>query len=187
MANLVTMTEFKDYVGITSGEQDTKIKNLLLYVSDFIKLYCGRTFVDNYANGAYTNITEYWAGGAQYYYTKEFPLRTLESVKLSQDMGLTYTTLTVGIDYAIDKEKDRIYMPYGDIYTGVNSYEFVYTGGYATTPDSLKVAVLDLIQYYMKQESAPRKTSGSISIEYIRSSDLPYHIKRVLDLYRVIE
>lgn len=187
MANLVTMTEYKDYAGITSSEQDTKIKNLIIYVSDFVKKYCGRTFIDNYSAGEYTNITEYWSGGSEYYYTKEFPVRALDSVSLSLDLGTTYTALTVGIDYALDMEKDRIYIPGAVDNVYVNAYKIVYTGGYATTPDSLKVAVLDLIQYYLKGESTPRKTSGSISIEYIRSSDLPYHIKRVLDLYRVIE
>lgn len=187
MANLVTLNETKDYLGIVSGEQDSRIKNLILYVTDFIKLYCGRTFIDNYANGAYTNITEYWSGGYNYYYTKEFPVRSLISVSLSTDLGTTYTTLTAGVDYAIDLEKDRIYITEGDLYSGVNSYKFVYTAGFAVTPDSLKVATFDLINYYLKQEATPRKTSGSISIEYIRSSDLPYHIKRVLDLYRVIE
>jgi|WetSurMetagenome_2_1015567.scaffolds.fasta_scaffold82110_3 hypothetical protein len=187
MANLVTLKETKDYMGIVSTEQDTKIKNLILYVSDFIKLYCGRVFIDNYANSAYTNITEYWSGGFNYYYTKEFPLRSLVSVSISVDLGTTYTTLTSGIDYAIDMEKDRIYIAEGDVYSGVNTYKFVYTGGFAVTPDSLKVAVFDLIQYYLKDQGVPRKTSGSVSIEYIRSSDLPYHIKRVLDLYRVIE
>ena len=187
MANLVTLNETKDYLGIASGEQDSRIKNLILYVSDFIKLYCGRSFIDNYANGTYSNITEYWSGGYDYYYTKEFPLRTLDSVSLSTDLGTTYTTLTAGVDYAIDLEKDRLYIAQGSTYSGVNSYKIVYTAGFAVTPDSLKVATLDLINYYLKQESTPRKASGSISIEYIRSSDLPYHIKRVLDLYRVIE
>lgn len=187
MASLVTLKEYKDYVGISSTEQDTKIKNVILYVSDFIKQYCGRTFVDNYSNGTATAIVEYWSGGIEFYYTKETPLLSVVSVEFSNDYGTTYTTLTAGLDFALDKEKERVYIPGAVDYDLVNAYKITYTGGYQTTPDSLKVAALDLIEYYMKKESSPRKTSGSVSIEYIRSSDLPYHIKRVLDLYRAID
>lgn len=187
MTNLVTLTEYKDYAGISSSDQDTKLKNIILYVSDFIKAYCGRNFIDNYANGVFTNITEYWSGGADHLYTREFPVSEIVSIDISYDYGTTYTPLALGTDYVYDLEKERIYVPGANNITAVNAYKVIYKGGFSATPPSLKVATLDLVEYYMKKESTPRKTSGSISIEYIRSSDLPYHIKRVLDLYRVID
>ena len=40
--------------------------------------------------------------------------------------------------------------------------------------------------YYMKKESTPRKSGSDVSVQYITNSDFPPHIKRVLDLYRII-
>lgn len=70
--------------------------------------------------------------------------------------------------------------------TAPNAVKITYRGGYATTPADLKVAVMDLLTYYLKNESVPRKASGSITMEYITDSSFPPHIKRVLDLYRVV-
>lgn len=187
MPNLITLTEYKDYAGISSSDQDTKLKNVILYTSDFIKAYCGRNFIDNYDGTVFTPIVEYWSGGADHLYTKEFPLNEIVSIQQSTDYGVTFTSLVPNVDYTYDLEKERIYVPGANNYSAVNAYKVTYKGGFATTPPSLKVAALDLVEYYMKKESTPRKTSGSISIEYIRSSDLPYHIKRVLDLFRVID
>ena len=185
--NLVTLNEYKDYAGISTSEQDTKIKNVITYTSDFIKEYCSRTFIDNFSNGTATSIVEVWSGGVDYYYPKEFPVLSITKVEYSSDWGTTYTTLTAGVDFAHDLERDRLYIPGAAAIEGINAYKITYTGGYSTTPASLKAAALDLVSYYMKHEASPRKTAGSVSIEYIRSSDLPPHIKRVLDLYRVMD
>lgn len=187
MTNLVSLAEYKEYAGISSVEQDNKLNSILLYTSDFIKLYCRRSFIDNYVNGAFINIVDYWSGGHSSYYTKEFPVLEIVSVESSLDYGTTYNQLNPGVNYTYDMERERLYIPEAEQLSLVNAYKITYKGGFATTPPALKAAALDLVEYYMKKESTPRKTSGSVSIEYIRSSDLPYHIKRVLDLYRVID
>lgn len=187
MAYLITVNEYKDYVGIASSDQDAKITSIIKYVSDLIKQYCNRNFIDNYSGTAFTNITEYWNGGFTHYYTKEFPLVSVVSVSYSLDYGVTYTALTANTDYTLDAQNDRIFILNGESLSKVNAYKIVYTGGYKESPAALKVATLDLVKYYMKQEDVPRKAAGTnVVLEYITTSDLPPHIKRVLDLYRVI-
>jgi hypothetical protein len=186
MPNLITLNEYKDYVGIASSEQDQKLISVIAYVSDLIKTYCSRNFVDSYAGGGYTTITEYSNGGSTYYYTKEFPIREVEGVSYSTDLGTTYTAMTLGTDYAVDIERDRIFIARGEYIQGVNALKVQYKGGFKEAPNALKVATLDLVKYYMKQEDTPRKTAGNVTMEYITSSDLPAHIKRVLDLFRVV-
>ncbi len=186
MANLITLQDYKTYAGISSVEHDAKLSSLIVYTTDFIKKYCGRTFIDNYSEGAFTEIIEYWSGGADSYPTKEFPIQEIVSVEYSSDLGTTYTELVAGTDYALDKEKDLLHVVEGEDNSGINAYKITYKGGYATTPDSLKVAALDLVEYYYKQESTPKRMQNFVSIEYVKSSDLPHHIKRVLDLYRVV-
>ncbi len=46
--DLVTKAEYKTYMGISSTNSDTEIDFLIPKVSDLVKSYCRRTFVDYY-------------------------------------------------------------------------------------------------------------------------------------------
>ena len=65
-----------------------------------------------------------------------------------------------------------------------------YTAGYASTPEDLKLAVIDLVTYYFKEERKNRQTIAGASIQNPGSTTqrdniaFPDHIKRVLDLYK---
>jgi hypothetical protein len=54
-------------------------------------------------------------------------------------------------------------------------------------PEDLKLAVLDLVTYYVKNDMAVHspKSPGTntVQIEYITKNTLPAHIARVLDQY----
>ena len=66
----------------------------------------------------------------------------------------------------------------------------MYTAGYSAVPADLKLAVIDLITYYLKDEHKQRRTMAGASIQNDGSSSqkdnvaFPDHIKRVLDLYK---
>ena len=68
----------------------------------------------------------------------------------------------------------------------------VYTAGYESTPEDLKLAVYDLITYYLKDEYKQRQTlsgatrENSSTTSMTNSPAFPDHIKRVLDLYKNI-
>ena len=56
MADLVTVSDYKTYAGISSSTRDATINNLKSQVSTLIKTYCGRSFIDYYS----TAKTEYF-------------------------------------------------------------------------------------------------------------------------------
>lgn len=178
---LITLDEYKDYASINSIDFDYKIELIVNKVSEYVKSYCNRTFIDYYdkTTNEYLNIVEY-SNEPGYFYTSEFPVNSLVQVEYSSDMGTTYSP---SIAY-FDMSKDAIYID--SIAEGINAYKITYTGGYKKTPEDLKLACLDLVEYYYKGEYTPKKSSGTNTVEYITTSDLPSHIKRVLDLYRVI-
>ena len=74
---------------------------------------------------------------------------------------------------------------------GRKAVKVVYTAGYSSTPEDLKLAVFDLIKYYLKDESRDRMTIAGATVENPGSSSqagnpgFPDHIKRVLDMYKV--
>jgi hypothetical protein len=97
--------------------------------------------------------------------------------------------------YMFDAESDRLVRvgPQGLISqfpTGPDTVKVTYKGGYPATPDDLKLACYDLVTYYYKKESTPRKAiSDGVTISSKTSptdkpQDFPAHIKRILDLYR---
>ena len=106
----------------------------------------------------------------------------------SANYGVTYTSLTDGTDYIVDLENDRIQCINGtNFLKQVNAYKITYTAGYETLPNDLKLAVLDIILYYLKSDMSVKSNAGigrsSTAVEYITNSKLPSHISRVLDFY----
>ena len=74
--------------------------------------------------------------------------------------------------------------------TGPNSVKVIYTAGYSELPQDLRLAVVDLIMYYHKNEQKQRQTIAGATIQNQNTSStrgsvaFPDHIKRVLDLYK---
>ena len=67
----------------------------------------------------------------------------------------------------------------------------VYTAGYSSCPEDLKLAIFDLVKYYLKDERKERMQIAGAMIENPVSTSIrnnvgfPDHIKRVLDMYKV--
>jgi lysophospholipase L1-like esterase len=183
-ANLVTLAEYKAYAGITSTNQDAEINAIIPKASQLVKTLCRRTFVD-YVND---NKEEVFAGGWSKLYLKEYPILAISSVEYSTDYGATYAELVEFTDYVLDMEDGSIAsILYEDFPKHINGYKVTYTGGYETLPDDLKLAVLDLVTYYIKNDmsvhSPKAPGTNSVQVEYITTANLPAHIRRVLYLY----
>ena len=73
----------------------------------------------------------------------------------------------------------------------MKAVKVVYRAGYTSTPEDLKLAVFDLIKYYLKDERKERMSIAGSTIENPISTSLrnnigfPDHIKRVLDMYKI--
>lgn len=180
-ANLVTLQEVKSYKGINSTNQDAIINTIIPKVSQLVKTICKRSFID-YVDDA---KVEYHRGGALIL-PQEHPLLEISSLEYSSDYGKTYVTLKEFVDYVVDYDTSDI-RPTLTFPEGVNAYKLTYKAGYEEIPQDLKLAVLDLVDYYMKNDAAVHSPkapgTNSVQIEYISSNKLPAHIKRVLDQY----
>ena len=201
MADLVTLQQYKDFAGLKSLEHDARINVVIDSVSQLVKTYCGSSLVD-YAS---TNKTEYFNILDSYtdiLILSESPLLSVVSVKERQNQGQAYVTLITEnsdssgkYEYLTNTETDSIVRTTA---TGTKAFpkgrkavEVIYRAGYTTTPDDLKLAVFDLIKYYMKDERKERMSISGASVENPLSSSLngnigfPDHIKRILDMYKI--
>jgi hypothetical protein len=183
--NLVTKTEYKTYAGISSINQDAEIDLLIPKVSELVKTYCRRSFID----GLDEVIVQRSNGGFDKIILKEEPVTQVLSVDQSTDYGQTYTALTEFTDWVLDRE-DNTVLSLGTqgFVKAVNGYQVSYYAGYEAVPEDLKLAVLDLITYYRKNDGSVHNNrtpggGGSVQLEYIMNTNFPAHIKRVLDQY----
>lgn len=183
MADLVTRTEYKNYVGITSSNRDQEIDLLIPKVSQLVKTYCKRSFIDYYDQ----TYVQYSNGGFSKILLEEIPVTDVLVVKYSTNYGQSYpTTLVEFTDWVQDG--DSIQCLSNTIFTpGIRAYQIQYLAGYDATPDDLKLAVFDLIEYYIKNNSAVHVnrdvTPNVTQIQYVQSTGFPAHIRRILDSY----
>ena len=202
--DLVTLAEYKAYTGMKSTEEDSQLTALITYCSAFVKNICNRSFID-YVDDAKVSIFK----GGDYLCPLETPLISVTSVEYSTDGGATYAALTEYVDWTWDLQTDSIFplkhfpgTEFHSHFSGmrynqgpptfqqrINGYRVTYNGGFDPLPVELKLAVMDLITYYRKHDTAIHSNrspgSNAIQIQYITKSELPANIQRILSLYEV--
>jgi len=201
MADLVTLQEYKDFAGLQGVQHDARINTIIDNVSQLVKTYCGTTIID-YAG---SDKTEYFNIADDYVdriILSESPLISVSSVQERENQAQAYTTLITEnsdssgkYEYVLDMDSDSIIRTNSTGHKhwpkGVKSVKVVYRAGYTSTPEDLKLAVFDLIKYYMKDERKERMSIGGATLENQISTSLrnnigfPDHIKRVLDMYKI--
>ena len=197
MADLITVNEYKDAEGLRGEKDDDRLAIIVPQVSDLVKKYCGVSFLDYYS----TNKVETFTIEDNYTSTiivSESPLVSVNKVEERGSYSDDYQELlTTKYEYYIDAEADALIrtnetgnqIPWKK---GVWAVRITYKAGYASTPKDLQLALFDLVNYYMKDEHKERRTLGGAQLQNqgtagIRNStDFPDHIKRVLDLYKVV-
>jgi hypothetical protein len=191
MADLITVQEYKDAEGMRGDNNDDRLAILVPQVSELAKKYCGTSFIDFYSSTkteTFNIIDNYTSVVVM----SETPLNSVTSVKERDNPSAAYVTLTNNTDYYIDTNSDSIFRIDSDgnrkpFKKGFGAIEVVYNAGYSATPSDLKLALFDLVKYYLKDEHKQRMTLGGATIQnqgsagLRTSTDFPDHIKRVLD------
>jgi hypothetical protein len=189
-ANLITIEDYKTLMGITGVKDDEKLYVLIPSISQLVKNYCDNTILDYYS----TPYTEYFDIQWDTYTVqlKYSPIVTVSQVYERESQTSEYQLLDANTDYWIDHISDSIFRTdgsgrYSDWKKGVGAVKVIYTNGYENTPEDLKLAVVDLITYYLKDERKERRSLGAATISYAKNANdgsFPDYIKRVLDMYR---
>jgi hypothetical protein len=188
--NLVTLAEYKTYAGVKSTNYDREIAGLIPRVSELVKKYCNKTFVDfvdtdkiEYFNGE----TSYGGAGQSKFILQESPVIVVSELALSIDYGQTYTPLTQYVDWVQDGDEIVAIGSQGFI-KYIRGYRVTYRAGYDDVPSDIALAIMDLITYYrssdMSVHSNKAPGTNNVQIEYISTTTLPAHIRRILDLYK---
>ena len=201
MADLITLQQYKDFAGLTGVTMDARINVIVDSVSELVKNYCGTSFVDDYSS-AKTEYFDIQDNVTTRVMLDEGPINAVTSVSERDSQADAYVTLikensdsSGKYEYVVDNLTDSIVRTNENVDKsfpkGRKAVKVVYTAGYSATPEDLKLAVFDLIKYYLKDERKERMTIAGATVENPLSSSLsgnigfPDHIKRVLDMYKV--
>lgn len=198
MANLLTLDEYKLLEGINSTQNDEKFEQLLTSVSTLVRSYTGQEFDTYVGSPGKTELFDIqW--DTPMVQLEETPVISILGVYERRTQSEAYTELfgsgTNGkYEWYFEPTTEVVIRTeesggYRDFPRGVGSVKVVYTAGYASTPQDLKLAVADLVTYYHKEEYKQNQTIGSATREgaaatLVGDSGFPDHIRRVLDLYR---
>ena len=193
MADLITLEDYKEAEGISNPKDDLKLNALIPSVSQLVKTYCGNSIVDHYSTNKVETFSINW--GTNIAQLTESPFVSITSVEERASFADSYTTIPA-TEYYIDASTDSVYRvtTSGSAQnwpTGPASVKITYKAGYSTCPADLKLAMIDLITYYHKDEHKERKVMAGASIQNSASTSqagnigFPDHIKRILDFYKV--
>lgn len=196
MANLITLAEFKTAKKLESLKDDDQLEALIDSVSQLVKTYCANSFVDYYSVDKVDTFNLTW--DTNVVQLTESPVVSISSVKERGAYNEDYSTLTTGnYEYYFDADTDCVFRTnqsgFKNWQQGPASVEITYRAGYSTIPKDLRLAIVDLIWFYYKDEYKERRTIGSSSISnnptstQWRNVGFPDHIKRVLDLYKQVQ
>lgn len=186
---LVTLEDYKTYKKITKTDADQELGLIVDSVNTLVKTFVGHSIIDYYNDN--TPAVEIFnvKPGQSSLQLNEWPIKNVIKVESRLDYQNPYIEVDSTL-YFVDPTVDSIYIHNNYWQEGFGSTKVTYTAGWPETPKDLRVACLDLIHAYFKEEYKERRSIGDASINNSTSrasalaSEWPIHIIRVLDMYR---
>lgn len=185
MTALITLEDYKLYKKITKTDSDQELNAIIASVSSLIKTYCGHSFIDYYTS---PKVEVFNIQQSQHaILLNEWPVKTVSLVEYRDSYDSSYVTLS-STEYFVDTSIDTVFLHSGYWPEGFGAVKITYTAGYANTPEDVRIAALDLVHHYFKEEYKERKSIGTASIDTglskMSTSKWPAHVQRVIDMYR---
>ncbi len=158
---LTTLANLKEVLGITDGESDVLLTNIINRATDIIESYCNdRRFKSTiYAN------EEYDGTGTKYINATHFPITAVTSYQENNGTPGTPDWDSLQSDYVkyIDSGDGpgQFFYAYGFV-DGARNFRFSYTAGYATIPYDLEEACLQLCSWIYKDRQSKGMKSETL-------------------------
>lgn len=179
MANILTLNDYKSFLGINSTTQDSQYEAYIDAINIYISDFCNRAFYTNTTDTT-LNFSVKPGDELQPIFLPEFNL--LDGFVLTNNVSLL--PLVEYTDFYFD-EKANTLVPITGFPVGKNSLTLVGKLGFATIPLDLKLAATELVNNYFKREGSKRSQNATapMTFEAIEGGQLPQHIKRILLQY----
>lgn len=190
----VTLGELKDYLGVTDSLRDIRLRELVFYANDFVRVRTGRDWQ------SISRTEMYQGNGTDSLVLRNNPVQSLTSVTVD-GVAIDLTTdrviainLAQGILYRTDGRvfgpQDAPFAPFQGG-TGVFPHSrrylitVVYTGGALTVPHSLHGATLEIAAYLWNASGGQvSATAAGLAVRLTeKDMDKIPTVKAALDLW----
>lgn len=191
MSNIITLSEYKAFEGLSKNDQDVKLTLLIEAASSLIKAYLGNVFAP-----LTSPIVEYISVDydTDRIWPKYSPLTNVISVEEPDRYtwdSTVHVPIQVGTEYYVDG--DSIVRIPGNGFANwpisPATVKVTYEGGYSIsdTPADLKLACIELVNYYRDKGFLPNRSLQGATIINAGTAvaDLPAHVRAILEYYKV--
>jgi len=193
--DIITLQEYKTYNGITKPTDDPKVSMLISFVSSLIKAYIGRDFSTE------ETVTEVISldYDTNQIFLEKYPVREILSITETDRYtwdSTVHVPLLKDVHFDVNMKEGIITRSWTPgsfanwpINPGVVRVEYI-TGTndlFASVfPEDLKLAAIELVNYYKNDEFRQSKALQGASIvnSVPQGTDFPQHIQVILDRYR---
>lgn len=178
MAELTTVANVKQWLGIKSGtDDDTLISSLVIGVSRWIQKYLSRTIL----TAVYSETLN--GNGKDTLFLVNTPITAVSSVVVN-GVAIPARTSVVGSGYTFDE--DAIYLIGYSFTKGVQNIQLGYTAGFADVPADLELAAKKLVGMSYREKDRIGQSSKGLAGEQTNFivKDLPTDVELVLTRYR---
>jgi uncharacterized phiE125 gp8 family phage protein len=190
---LVTLTDAKQYLKVTTSNDDAILATLINSVSAWIQGYLKRNLVSK-------TYTEYYSGdGSNELILRNTPIVSITSIYVDSLRAWASDNLVDSTDYII-KKGSGIVQAFNLLYgwtcgesnikiTYVAGYSIGITGGDGTLPHDIRLAVKRLLDLHYRMGYSQRKLDtqsesiGGMNTQF-KDEDIPKDIKSMLDGYK---
>jgi Phage gp6-like head-tail connector protein len=190
MTDIITLEEYKQYQGLTKMDQDAKLSLVIASASNIIKTYIGDIFTPTTSP-----IVEYISVDydTNRIYPRYYPINSIISVEESDRYttdSTVHVPLQTGTQFYLDDDS-IVRVPgslgFANWPISPGTVKVTYTGGYSllSTPADLKLACIELVNYYVNKDFVPSRTlQGATIINPTGgTAELPAHVRTILDGY----
>lgn len=165
-----TLAELKQYMSITTPQEDQKLGNLLDMQNSFVQDY---TCIKEQSQGT-IEVQDYLPLPNNRMIVDVEGISQVPSVYVNGQLTDVTAIIMRGYMVVLSKEvQGSIKL----VCTTTSSQEIPGLS-------ALKVAVMELVKFYHKQEYKSQISQGGEAINFDKVSYLPSHVKSILDLYR---
>ena len=185
MATLITLQDYKTFSGISNNNDDAKLSVILALVQEFVETYCARHFIK-------ATYTEQVSDQTGLLFLRNLPLVSVTSVSYidiaKESVSMAATEYIAYLEEGSIELYDYATKVSPQVLAIHKPFTVTYVGGFTETPPTLKLAIMELVTYYFKHQYINKTSSVNVNVQSEdtqSNSNLPPHIKRILDLYRV--
>ena len=180
MTTFATLADYKLYKKLSNKtENDAQYQFVIDSVNSLISSTLGRELTAYYS----TPKVEYFSPqkNQKILLLQDFPVQEVTLVETRRNKEEDFVANT---EYYYNPVADSLHADYCWP-RGNGTVRVTYTAGYQTVPQDLKMAALDLADYYLKEQFIENRQIGNAQMTSGFAKDQwPKHIARVIDTYR---